>query len=219
MPCNQKFPSTCITDQLLMHRTHAPTHIQIPPAPKSTKPPIPHFFQVHQPPHFPPSPINDNNLGSEHCLGCHHMHNLHATNVPNPCPTHSNLSCSGTNKTTNAPHFQVHQTPLISTFTYQYQSHSFLVWPGLAWPHLYLTSTLNAFQLSSPQSNPPKPNDAASRSPFTTPMANSIHNPIFAAQKPTGTQSTNQGSSTCNYMESNELYQSIYTKRCRESSK
>ena len=57
-----------------------------------------------------------------------------------PMPySHSNLPCSGTNKTTNAPHFQVHQTPLISTFTYQYHSHSFLAWPGLAplIPHLH----------------------------------------------------------------------------------
>ena len=172
MPCNQKFPSTCITDQLLMHRTHAPTHIQIPPAPKSTKPPIPHFFQVHQPPQFPPSPINDNNLGSEHCFGCGITTTTYTTYTLPMCPTHALLTlksplfrnqqnhrCPSLPGTPNSVNFHFHISVPI-TFV-----------PGLAWPGLApLISHFNS--QCFPALKPTKQSTKTKRCSFTLPVYN-----------------------------------------------
>lgn len=153
-----------------MHQTHAPTHIHIPPAPKSTKSQIPHFFQVLQPTQFPPSPINDNNLGSDHCFGCRKTTTTCTTYTLPMCPTHALLTLESplfrNQQNHQCPSLPGHQTPLISTFTYQYHSHSFLAWPGLTplIPHLH--------SQCFPALKPTKQSTKTKRCSFTLPAYN-----------------------------------------------
>ena len=202
MPCNQKIPHHMRNTPGTNAPTTCPYSHSYAPCSKINKFTNPHFFQVHQPTQFPPSPIDD------HCFGCRKT-TITCTIYTLPmCPTHALL-------TLKSPLFrnqQDHQCPSLPGTPNSLNLHFHISVPitfvaGLAWNSPTYTS-LTLSMLSSSQVHRTTHQNQRMQlhaSCLKHRWRTQYNNPIFAAQNPPGTQSTNQGSSTCNYMESNEL--------------